>query len=194
MHPLLTPTQVAHWLKVSEKTVMRMAADGRLPAPHRIGGPPRFPAEVVLSHILNDDDVKFSGGVALRTADDTMVFEVVEASHVLTLFGVRWAVFKALDDTVHIRPFRSAFVMDFPDHMEIDPVILSCENEEVEEFDLFDLHSDRVEVWSAPDGFFEKVEEAGVYQWRETGTWPGADPRSVAVKPLAEPLAQPLQD
>ncbi len=33
--------------------------------------------------------------------------------------------------------------MDFPDHMDIDPVILSCENEEVEEFGLLTLEMAR---------------------------------------------------
>ncbi len=87
-------------------------------------------------------------------------------------------MFKALDATVHIRPWKTDIVVDFPEFMELDPIILSCENEQVEEFDLHGLHSDLNEIWSAPDGFFEKLAEAGFYEWRETGVWPGADPRS----------------
>lgn len=160
MSPLLTPTQVASWLNVSERTIARMVKAGRLPRPTLISNRPRFSADVILPQILQDGDVKFMGGITLDTHDGPICFEVLEASYKLQRFGKQWAIVKDYGKRLHILPWKDAFVF-LPDHMDHPPFIVSCEDDDVQEFPLGELH---LEIWTAPDGFFERLTDEGFYE------------------------------
>ncbi|KAB2947901.1 MAG: helix-turn-helix domain-containing protein [Rhizobiaceae bacterium] len=146
----LTTTQVAHWLGVSEKTVMRRVQDGRLPKPWTYRNRPRFSADIVLPFILDDPDVKFSGGLYLKTDDDVIVFEVVKPKYRFDNSGTWWAVFQALDGTWHVRPWKTAYVMDLPSDLDTLDLILDCRDEatpEITREELPDLSSSTWAFW-----------------------------------------------
>lgn len=160
MSPLLSYRHVARWLDVSEGTIGRMVKDGRLPQPVLISKWPLLPAEVVLPQILQDEDVQFAGGVTLGTHNGPSYFELIPAKYKLNTFGAQFAVFEALNKTIHIRQWKTSFVF-LPDWLGHCPIILSCENDRVGEFPMRDLHA---EVCTAPEGFYERLSREGFYE------------------------------
>lgn len=142
--PFLTATQVAYWLDLSEKEVTKKAMAGDIPAPFNYQNKMLFSADIILPNLLNDNDVKFSGGVTLRTADGLAVFEVVRPTYQLDNFGKRCAVFEARDGGWHVRPWKTSYVF-MPHSLDHLPdMILDCEDDatlEIRHGDLPELHS-----------------------------------------------------
>ncbi|TPL29524.1 helix-turn-helix domain-containing protein [Mesorhizobium sp. B2-4-8] len=136
MKTLLTPTQVGSLMNVSEKTVARMANDGRLPKPHLVGGKPRY-SEGDIERLLGIEDGR-SVGFTLGTRSGSVYLEVVEAKYMVVDLGQRYAVFELKDGSLHLRPWISYVVADLPDH---EPVFLSCEDTDTPEMGLCDLPS-----------------------------------------------------
>ncbi|WP_167531489.1 helix-turn-helix domain-containing protein [Mesorhizobium sp. M8A.F.Ca.ET.198.01.1.1] len=130
----MTPAQVASRLNVSEKTVARMASDGRLPKPHLIGGKPRY-AEDEIERFLRAEDAPCVG-FTLGTSSGSIYLEIVSAQYAVVDLGPRYAVFELKDGSLHLRPWISYVVADLPDH---EPVFLSCEDTDVPEVRLCDL-------------------------------------------------------
>jgi excisionase family DNA binding protein len=137
MRRLLTPAQVGSLMNVSEKTVARMAHDGRLPKPHLIGGKPRY-SEGDIERFLGITDGP-SAGFTLDTRSGSIYLEIVKAKYMVIDMGQRYAVFELKDGSLHLRPWRSDIVDDLPDNQQ--PVFLSCEDTDVPEVALCDLPS-----------------------------------------------------
>ncbi|TIW23204.1 MAG: helix-turn-helix domain-containing protein [Mesorhizobium sp.] len=136
MKRLLTPAQVGSLMNVSEKTVARMANDGRLPKPHLIGGKPRY-SESDIERFLGIAEGP-SAGFTLDTPSGSIYLEIVKASYMVIDLGRRYAVFELKDGSLHLRPWRSDIIDDLPDNQ---PVFLSCEDTDVPEVALCDLPS-----------------------------------------------------
>jgi len=134
MRRLLTPAQVGSLMNVSEKTVTRMANDGRLPKPHLIGGKPRY-SEGDIERFLGIEDGP-SGGFTLDSRSGSIYLEIVKAKYMVINLGRRYAVFELEDGSFHLRPWISYVVADLSDH---EPVFLSCEDTDVPEVRLCDL-------------------------------------------------------
>lgn len=134
MRRLLTPAQVGSLLNVSEKTVARMANDGRLPKPLLIGGKPRY-SESDIERFLGIADAPFAG-LTLDTTSGSISLEIVKAKYVVNDLGRRYAVFELKDRSLHLRPWLSYVVADLPDH---EPVFLSCEDSDVAAVGILDL-------------------------------------------------------
>lgn len=121
-------------MNVSEKTVARMANDGRLPKPHLIGGKPRY-SEGDIERFLGIADGP-SAGFTLDTRSGSIYLEIVKAKYMVIDLGRRYAVFELMDGSLHLRPWRSDIVADLPEH---EPVFLSCEDTDVPEVRICDL-------------------------------------------------------
>jgi len=94
--------------------------------------------------------VKFSGGLYLKTADDVIVFEVVQPKYRFNNFGAWWAVFQAMDGTWHVRPWETAYIMDLPSDLDTLDLILDCRYEATPEIcreELPDLNSSTWRFW-----------------------------------------------
>lgn len=134
MEKLLTPAQLGSLMNVSEKTVARMANDGRLPKPHLIGGKPRY-SEGEIERFLGIAGGP-SAGFTLETSSGSIYLQIVKAKYAVIDLGQRHAVFELTDGSLHLRPWRSDIIADLPDH---EPVFLSCEDTDVPEVRLCDL-------------------------------------------------------
>ena len=116
---------------------------------------------------LQDSDVKFAGGLTLKTAQGSVSYDLIVAGYKLQRFDRKWAVFQDMHDRFHIREWKTGFIF-FADYIDVNPVILCCEDEDVAEFSLSDLHLD---VWTAPNGFFERLAAEGFYRDPRTVHW-----------------------
>lgn len=134
MKRLLTPTHLAIRLSVSEKTVARMAANGKLPKPQLIGGKPRYSEDEIERFLRPENDPCV--GFTLGTRSGSIYLEIVTAKYSVIDLGMRYAVFELKDGSLHLRPWISYVVADLPDH---EPVFLSCEDTDVPEVRICDL-------------------------------------------------------
>lgn len=152
--PFLSPTQVASWFGVSEKTVMNQVKAGTLPKPFVYRNKPHFPLGVVLPAVLEDDDVKFMGGVTLKTDKGPIYFEVVKPAYSLDNFGKRCAVFQARGSTWHVRPWETTYAW-MPNSLNVHDVILDCRDDGAPEM----RHENLPELHSAHYHFFKTVRQ-----------------------------------
>ncbi|TIL83405.1 MAG: helix-turn-helix domain-containing protein [Mesorhizobium sp.] len=133
MKRFLTPAQVGSLLNVSEKTVARMANDGRLPKPRLIGGKPRYSEDEIETFLKGE--VAPCAGFTLETSSGSIYIEIVKAKHAAMDQGKRYAVFQLKDGSLHLRPWLSCVVDDLPDH---EPVFVSCQDTDVPEVCICD--------------------------------------------------------
>lgn len=155
MTPFLSTTQIAGWLEVSERTVARMVQDGRLPQPVRKDNRICFPAQVIVPQIVQDEDVKFMGGVTLKTPDGPIWFEVIEAQYNFFWLGKQWAIFEDRDGRLHLGDWETPFMFP-PDEFEHNPILFHREGGEPDPFP-FDEMFDKVAT--ASKSFFEALAE-----------------------------------
>ncbi|MEX0409326.1 hypothetical protein ABGN05_27160 [Aquibium sp. LZ166] len=155
MSHMLSNTQIASWLNVSERTVSRMSGDGRLPKPISEQGRQLHLADAILPEILQHPGVMFAGSVTLQTANGPVCFEVIKPCSTFKRFGMTWAVFKCLHGRFHIREWKTAFA-ELPEYLDHGPIILSCIDEQVDEFPVQEAYP---EVFSAPEYFWDYLQE-----------------------------------
>lgn len=114
MPKLLTPVQLASRLGVSERTVARMAGDGRLPKPYLIGGKPRYPEETIERFLRGAKEVAPDPGLSVETRYGAAYFEIVKAKYAVIDLGPTYAAFELKDGSLHLRPWFSYIVTISP--------------------------------------------------------------------------------